>query len=246
MGIFAGACTVVYEGEAETRQEGTVVTLVKPDNTVLVHDAAGYQPAAWLTRPETVELTRVDEGFEIVATADEHRLSVRSVDHLGETQYPVSPTGTKVGTCPECEGRLVETGGAVVCIGCLERWGIPHDATVLETRCPTCNLPQMEVRRGAAFHVCVDDSCAPLTETVAERFDGRWSCPDCDGSMLVGREGHLHIVCSHCDRRWSLPAGSVVGTCLCGLPRFETRRGERCVDTDCAHDSEATVPDAVP
>lgn len=245
MRIFAGAGTIVYEGETATRQKGTVLTIVKPDNTVLVHDASGYQPAAWLTRPETVEVTRADEGFEIVATAGDQKLSVRSVDHHGHTQYPISPAGDPLGTCPDCEASLVDAGGAVVCIGCFTRWALPHDATVLEADCPTCRLPQMRLQRGAAFRVCIDETCDSLVATVSERFDDRWSCPDCGGSMQIGSDGTLHVTCPDCDRRCALPAGTVVGTCPCGLPRFRTRRGERCVDTECAHDSDA-VPDAVP
>lgn len=243
--IFAGTCSIVYEGEAETRQRGTVLTIVKPDNTVLVHDATGYQPAAWLTRPETVEITR-DEGFEIVATADEQRLSVRSVDPHGDTQYPISPAGSTVGTCPDCEGALVRAGGAVVCIGCFTRWPLPHDATVAETCCPTCSLPTMVLRRGAEFRVCLDGTCDSLASRVSDQFDGRWSCPTCGGAMVIEREGPLHLACAVCERRHAVPTGLIVGRCSCGLPRFETPRTEHCLDTDCDRPADEAVRDAAP
>lgn len=243
--IFAGACTVNYEGEADTRQQGTVLTIVKPDNTVLIHDASGYQPAAWLTRPETVEITHNAEGYEIVATADDHRLSVRSVDHHGHMQYPISPAGAPVGTCPDCEQAMVRAGGAVVCIGCLTSLSLPHDATVAEACCPTCRLPTMILQRGAEVRVCLDETCDSLVSHLAERFDGRWSCPTCDGVMLMGRDGSLQLECADCDRRHTVPAGLVSERCSCGLPRFGTARGDRCLDTDCDRSGE-TVADAAP
>ena len=43
--VIAGDCTVTYTSDDETHtQRGHVVTLCKPDDTVLVHDADGYQP----------------------------------------------------------------------------------------------------------------------------------------------------------------------------------------------------------
>jgi len=51
----AGDCTVRERDGTDTRQRrGRVVVLVKPDDTVLVHDADGYQPVAWLTRADGV------------------------------------------------------------------------------------------------------------------------------------------------------------------------------------------------
>lgn len=244
--IFAGTCTIDYEGEAETHQHGTVLTIVKPDNTVLVHDAAGYQPAAWLTRPETVEITRDGEGFEILATAGDQRLSVESIDHHDDAQYQISPAGVSVGSCPACAGILVRTGGAVVCIGCLTRWPLQHDATLSETCCSTCGLPTMILRRGVEFHVCLDDSCDSLASRVSDRFDGRWSCPTCGEAMEIERSGQFYLVCSACERRHTVPSGLIVGRCSCGLPRFETSRTEQCLDTDCDRVADEAAGDAAP
>ncbi|MFB6301383.1 MAG: hypothetical protein ABEH78_00760, partial [Haloferacaceae archaeon] len=48
--VLAGECTVRFEGSRERTQRGHVIVVIKPDRTTLVHDADGYQPAAWLTR----------------------------------------------------------------------------------------------------------------------------------------------------------------------------------------------------
>ena len=52
--VFAGDCTITFEGDRDRTQRGRVVVVVKPDRTTLVHDADGYQPVAWLTRPDSL------------------------------------------------------------------------------------------------------------------------------------------------------------------------------------------------
>jgi DNA topoisomerase-1 len=52
--VIAGRCTTAFEGPREQEQYGDMIVLAKPDGTVLVHDADGYQPVAWLTRASTV------------------------------------------------------------------------------------------------------------------------------------------------------------------------------------------------
>ncbi|WP_101298108.1 topoisomerase DNA-binding C4 zinc finger domain-containing protein [Halegenticoccus soli] len=237
MSVFAGECTTTFEGSRERTQRGSVVVVVKPDKTVLVHDADGYQPVAWLTRPDTVTVETAGEGFGITARAGDQTLRVVSHESAGRADYPVSEAGVPVGRCPDCRGALVRTGGDVACLGCGDRYGLPAGATVLEDACESCGLPLMRVDRGATFEVCVDYACDPLDEAVRERFDRAWSCPDCGEDLRIIRaRGRLLAGCDaypDCETAFSLPSGVVAGECACGLPAFETAAGRRCLDGAC-------------
>ena len=52
--VFAGDCTITFEGDRTRTHRGHVAVVVKPDRTTLVHDTDGYQPVAWLTRPDAL------------------------------------------------------------------------------------------------------------------------------------------------------------------------------------------------
>jgi DNA topoisomerase-1 len=252
MRVFAGECTTIFEGTRERTQHGHVVVLVKPDRTVLVHDADGYQPVAWLTRPDslTVEANasvddsvraggaeRTGGGFGITARAGDQTLRVVSHRTFGSAQYPTAPAGVPVGTCPSCDDVLVRTGGEVVCLDCGDQYPLPSGASVLESTCADCGLPTVRVERGNAFEVCLDRSCDPLDERVRERFDGEWSCPGCGKPLRVRRRGAgLVLGCDgypDCETSVSIPAGIAVARCECGLPVFETAAGRRCLDATC-------------
>jgi DNA topoisomerase-1 len=56
--VLSGDCTIVADGDRREERRGHVTVIVKPDNTVLVHDTDGYQPVAWLTRAEAVSCSR--------------------------------------------------------------------------------------------------------------------------------------------------------------------------------------------
>lgn len=231
--VLAGECTTTFEGTREQEQRGDVLVVCKPDNTVLVHDADGYQPVAWLTRADSVSL---HDGV-LTATDGEQRLRVETHEEYGSASYPTSPTGVPVGDCPNCDGRLVRADGVVRCLGCDVQHGIPRDATVLDAEC-ACGFPKMHVARGRAFEVCLDRACESLDEAVKEALDREWDCPNCDGDLRILRRGGLLAGCEHypdCDTGWGIPAGTVVGECDCGLPLFETGSGQRCLATDCAH-----------
>jgi DNA topoisomerase-1 len=256
--VFAGECTTRYErgGEGTATRErtrrGHVVVLVKPDRTVLVHDADGYQPVAWLTRPDSLTIEDEDGdgdgdgGFGLTARTGEETLRVVSHAVAGRATYPVSAAGVPVGTCPDCGGSLVRAGGAVACLDCDARYGLPAGATVLDRRCPDCGLPLARVERGEAFEVCVDAGCDALADRVAARFDGRYDCPDCGRALRTVRaRGRTFLGCAghpDCETTFSIPAGVVVGDCACGLPVFETATGRRCVDPTCDRDAVATAP----
>jgi DNA topoisomerase-1 len=229
--VLAGDCTVSYENGERIEKRGAVVTLVKPDDSVLVHDANGYQPAAWLTRADLVRFQYDETGFRLVAGKGEETLRVVSETVYGRAHFPASPAGERVGECPDCEGALVRDGGEVICVNCRARYGLPRDATVLEETC-SCGLPRIETERGAAFEVCLDRECESLDEAVRERFGGHWYCPDCELPLEIERSRGLRASCD-CGRSHVVPTGVVVGECDCGLPVFDTAGGLRCLNPEC-------------
>ncbi|MFT4890026.1 MAG: DNA topoisomerase-1 [Halobacteriales archaeon] len=237
--VFAGDCTAVHDRDERSEFRGRVIVVVKADNTVLVHDAEGYQPVAWLTRAESVACER-DAG-RIVARNGEERLRVLVHDEDGFARYRTSSAGVPVGKCPACGDELVREGGAVACIGCGDRYGLPARATVRDDRCD-CGLPRIRVERGVPLDLCLDRSCEPLVEAVAEEFDRVWSCPDCGSDLRILRRGGLLVGCDaypDCDVSYSFPAGVVVDTCECGLPVFRTPSGRRCLDATCERSTAA-------
>ncbi|WP_114576109.1 DUF91 domain-containing protein [Saliphagus sp. LR7] len=233
--VLAGDCTVVADGADREEHRGRMTAVVKPDNTVLVHDGESYQPVAWLTRADSVSTTSgPPEGFTLVAHKDEMTLRLAAHERDGFGQYPVSTAGTPVGRCPDCAGALVRADG-VSCVGCGERYGVPDDATVRDDRC-SCGLPRMRVERGYAFDVCLDRDCESLDAAVRRAFDREWDCPDCGGDLRILRRGGLLAGCERyadCETGFVVPAGVVDGECPCGLPAFETESGRRCLDSTC-------------
>ncbi|ELY44069.1 hypothetical protein [Natronorubrum tibetense] len=235
--VLAGDCTVIAETGDREEYRGRVTTIVKPDNTVLVHDSDGYQPVAWLTRADSVSSDRTGD-FTLVAKKDTQTLRIAAHDQDGFAHYPSSAAGTPVGHCPDCGGALVRSNG-VHCVGCGDRYGVPRDATIREEQCDCdCGLPRMRVERGLAFNVCLDRSCESLDDAVREAFDREWDCPEsnCDGDLRILRRGGLIAGCEHypdCDTGFAVPAGVVDGECGCGLPTFETKSGTRCLDATC-------------
>ncbi|WP_435076451.1 topoisomerase DNA-binding C4 zinc finger domain-containing protein [Halococcus sp. AFM35] len=233
--VFAGDCTITVEGERE--QRGDVVVLVKPDDTVLVHDRDGYRPAAWLTRPESLSYEGTSGGtFSLTATDGESSLDVVANGEHGLARYPASAAGRPVGDCPDCGGALVRADGAVTCLDCEARYGLPAGADVLDRACRSCGLPTMVTERGRAFTLCIDRECESLDVAVKTAFDREWSCPDCDGDLRIIRNGQLLAGCENypdCDIAFSVPTGVVDGDCGCGLPAFDTGGRRRCLDATC-------------
>ena len=137
--VVAGECTATFDGRNEREHRGEVLAVVKPDNTVLVHDADGYQPVAWLTRAESVQF--VDGRLD--ARDGDRRLRVEVHDEHGSARHPVSPAGVPVGDCPACAGALVLASGVVRCLDCADRYSVPRDAAILDETCPVCGLPRM-------------------------------------------------------------------------------------------------------
>jgi DNA topoisomerase-1 len=234
--VLAGDCTTIDRGDDSQERRGDVVAIVKPDNTVLVHDADGYQPVAWLTRPESVT---VEDGT-ITARDGDRLLRVVTHEERGRASYPASRAGEPIGDCPGdeagCSGTLVRGGGAVTCTDCDRRHGVPGDAAIVGGRCGDCGLPTMRVERGKALEVCLDRACDPILDRVREHFDREWDCSQCGADLRILSRGGIIVGCERypdCEVGFGLPNGVVVDECDCGLPVFETARGRRCLNSTC-------------
>ncbi|MFB6095316.1 MAG: DUF91 domain-containing protein [Halodesulfurarchaeum sp.] len=231
--VFAGRSTVTHEAAETSTREGELVTVIKPDNTVLVHDTDGYRPAGWLTRADSLRISRTGEQVELAATKDGERLAV-SIADAGFAEFPATPAGSRVGTCPSCQGTLVRRKSTVTCLCCGEQYRLPRDADVTDRACEECGLPRISVDRGASFEVCLDRACQSIDEAVAGQFDGNWSCPACETPLEIKRERRLQAACPNCGEAYPVPTGVVDGECACGLPTVETPGGTRCLDPACS------------
>ncbi len=231
--VIAGRCTVRHEADETTESEGDVVVLLKPDNTVLVHDTSGYRPAGWLTRADSVQLSLSEDAVDLRASSDDETLRVTGQDPT-VTEYPASPAGTAVGTCPTCEEPLVRSGGEVTCLGCGDSYTLPRDATVTDDACETCGLPTIDVTRGTDLTVCLDRNCGSIDQAVRDAFAGEWTCRTCGTPLEIGRSRTLGAQCPTCETHFTIPDGTVDGRCACGFPWFETEHGGRCLDPDCS------------
>lgn len=240
---IAGDCLVRFEGRRERTVRGRVVVLIKPDDTVLVHDVDGYQPAAWLTRPESLSVRR--DPLWLLASDGEETLRIDAVGDVVVAEHDATDAGTPVGTC-RCGGQLVRSGSDVACLGCAERFGLPDGASVTESACD-CGLPRFRVERGERFELCLDYECGSLLEAVEGRFDREWDCPNCGGDLRILRRGGLIAGCEgypDCETGFAIPDGQVVGSCDCGLPLFERPGGLQCLDAGCSADgTEDTAAD---
>jgi DNA topoisomerase-1 len=244
--LLAGDCTTTFvDDNDETRQRGRSVVLIKPDRTMVVHDAYGYQPAAWLTRSDALHVA--EEPTVLTATDGSQYLRVTVHETSVDRAVRVSRVGTPVGACPgaddgnedgetePCGSVLVRSRGAVHCPDCGRRHGLPTGASVLDESCE-CGLPRLRVRRGSEFEVYLDRECGSVLDAVREVFDRAWAGPECGDDLRVLRRGRLLVGCdSHpeCETVFSVPDGLAVGTCECGLPTFETGGGERCLNRGC-------------
>lgn len=231
--VFAGRSTVTHEGAEISTRRGDLVTLVKPDNTVLVHDTDGYRPAGWLTRADSLRVSRTGERVELAATKGDERLAV-SVTDPGFAEFPATPAGSPVGSCPTCEGTLVRSGSTVTCLSCGDRYRLPRDADVTDRTCEDCGLPRIAVDRGASIEVCLDRGCQSIDDAVAARFDGDWPCPECGTPLEITRERRLQAACPDCGAAFPVPTGVIEGECACGLPTVDTPGGTRCLDPSCS------------
>jgi DNA topoisomerase-1 len=230
---IAGDCLVRFDGGRERTVRGRVLVVVKPDNTVLVHDIDGYQPAAWLTRPDSLSVSRDPLG--LVASDGDKTLRIEAAGDVVLTERDASAAGRPVGSC-RCGGQLIRSGTDVTCLDCEARFGLPSGASMIEPTCE-CGLPRFRVERGETFELCLDRECGSLLDAVRASFDRAWDCPNCESDLRVLRRGGLIAGCERypdCETGFVIPDGRVVGTCECGLPVFDTASARRCLDGECA------------
>ena len=228
--LLAGDCTTTFDGDRSYEKRGRVVCLRKPDDTLLVHDAAGYRPVAWLTRPDTS--MAVGSPPTVEARDGDDRLRVTFHETSVDVRIPVSPAGEAAGPCPDCAGALVTRSGTLACTDCDREHALPAGATVLDTACE-CGLARVEVTRGVTIEVCADRACEPLDAAIEAELDRRFDCPDCGRDMRVVRAGGLLLGCDgypDCDVSVPLPNEACDGVCDCGLPTVDGR----CLDATCA------------
>lgn len=226
--LYAGDATVVEDAADRREHRGRVVVLAKPDGTVLVHDATGYQPVAWLTRADTVTVThddafrvtahdeRTDDWLRVTGHPDGTRADGREIGGLSG-QYPVTAAGEPIGRCPACEGALVDTGGAVTCVHCSEHHAYPDDATI---RRPT---------PGSTTLAASDAMAADGSDTMAVEASDAMATDASEGASAP----------TSATTTAATDDAAIDGspaTCDCGLPRMRVERGaviDCCVDREC-------------
>lgn len=157
--VYAGACTAEFEGSVDRTARGHGMALVKPDNTVLVHDRGGYSPAAWLTRAASID---VDHEKQITAIDGDQRLTVRFHDLEESGVYPIGVAGVPVGPSEDANepGPYVRSRDSVVNITTGDQYALPSGRGVLNRSCP-CGLPLIRADRETKSDrsQCLDPEC---------------------------------------------------------------------------------------
>lgn len=159
MRVYAGECTTEYEGTVDRTARGHAVALIKPDDTVLVHDRDGYAPVAWLTHPASLDIDHGD-GPRITAVDGDQRLTVRFHETQGSAVYPVSVAGVPIGSTAGDAGEFVRSRDTVVDLTTGRRYPLPPHSTVIDARCNACGLPSIRVERTENDRSrCLDPTC---------------------------------------------------------------------------------------
>ena len=219
--VFAGECTTTFEGDRTRTQRGRVVVVIKPDRTTLVHDADGYQPVAWLTRPDalTVETgvvseTRRADGDSAGQSPSGNRASPGDSEALCASGRSSGPRG----------GQAASNGTAE-----------PSPA------------PREEAVDDEGFGI-VARAGDQVLRVVCHRSAGRAEYPVSEAGVPVGTEpssGEVlvrtggDVVGVDTDVRYPLPRGATVtqASCSsCGLPTIRADAGdtfEVCLDRSC-------------
>ncbi|MEM2651180.1 MAG: endonuclease NucS [Candidatus Caldarchaeum sp.] len=72
--IFAGPCTVVYEGRAASRLgEGERLVLIKRDRSILVHRPTGHEPVNWQPAGSMIDF-HVEDGLTVIRASNGNEL----------------------------------------------------------------------------------------------------------------------------------------------------------------------------
>lgn len=193
--------------------------------------------------------------FGLLGSLLEHK------DDLGAAISDAVTADARVGACPKCGRDLVVKQSAktrssfIGCMGwpdCDVTYPLPQGKIdPVETVCPVCGCPQMQVRpfRAKPYVTCIDPACPSNKES--DVIVG--NCPVCaaegrEGSLIAHRSERTlkrFIRCSNyeqCQTSYPLPQrGDIKATGLvcehCGAPIVEvkTSRGpwKICVNMDC-------------
>lgn len=159
--VYAGECTAAYEGTVNRTARGHVLALVKPDDTVLIHDRAGYSPVAWLTRSASIDID-CDDRPQITAVDGDQRLTVRFHGLEKRAVFPISVAGVPVGRADASGmGPYVRCRGSVVNITNGDRYALPSETVLLDRSCNACGLPLVRADRTTTRDrpQCLDSDC---------------------------------------------------------------------------------------
>jgi DNA topoisomerase-1 len=238
--VLAGDCTTTFEGDRTRTQRGRVVVVIKPDRTTLVHDADGYQPVAWLTRPDslTVEAdvaspTRRADGDSEEQSPSGNRASPgdSEAQRVSNGTAEPSPGPREEAVDDAGFGVVARAGDQVLRVVCHRDAG-RAEYPVSEAGVPVGTDPETGeplVRAGGDVVGADSDVRYPLPRG-ATVTDG--SCPDCGLPTIRAEAGAAFEVCldracdplddavaDRFDREWTCPE--------CGADLRIIRRGGR-------------------
>ncbi len=222
--VFAGDCTTTFEGDRTRTQRGRVVVVIKPDRTTLVHDADGYQPVAWLTRPDalTVETGVASETQRADGDSEAQSASGRSSGQSPRDEAAADDGGF---------GIVARAGEQVLRVVCNRTAG-RAEYPVSEAGVPVGTDPETGeplVRAGGDVVGIDSDVRYPLPAgaTVTEE-----PCSSCGLPIIAAEAGETFEVCldrsceslddavrERFDREWTCPE--------CGSDLRIIRRGGR-------------------
>jgi DNA topoisomerase-1 len=155
--VVAGDCTVRERDGSDSPRElrGRVVVVVKPDDTVLVHDADGYQPVAWLTRADGVAWERAPDA----ATATTDALAPAESAPSAAGTPDTTGSGGPASAAAECDPAFSLTARkdrrVLVVTAHEERAFVSHDATAAGTPVGDCRCDGPLVRADGGVR-CLD------------------------------------------------------------------------------------------
>jgi replicative superfamily II helicase len=109
--VIAGEAGVKYEGRAHDSYEGSVVLLIKPDSTVVVHADKGVYPRNYMSHARISQLNDA-RGMNILAESNGEKLSV-TFKKLDLFQAPFDESQEKAAAIKPAEPQLSEDDRAL-------------------------------------------------------------------------------------------------------------------------------------
>jgi DNA topoisomerase-1 len=187
--VFAGDCTTAFTGGRDRTRRGRVVIVIKPDRTVLVHDAAGFQPVAWLTRADSLTVETAARGAGPDGGSDRHGGDDDPTDDqwddAADRRVPDPPSGGVGIVARSGEERL-----RVVSHGPAARVRYPVSAAGVPVGdCPECDGTL--VRNGGV--TCLDCPVEHALPAGATVLDAR--CDDCGAPLMRVERGATFVCC---------------------------------------------------